>query len=59
MNLPPANVEAVFLSHFHSDHIDGLGELMLQRWAGGANRSPLPVFGPTGVDSVVRGFEAA
>jgi ribonuclease Z len=59
MNLPPARVEAVFLTHFHSDHIDGLGELMLQRWAGGANAAPLPVWGPTGVDQVVRGFEAA
>jgi len=59
MNLPPARVEAVFLTHFHSDHIDGLGELMLQRWAGGANTSPLPVYGPAGVDSVVHGFEAA
>jgi ribonuclease Z len=59
MNLPPANVEAAFLTHFHSDHIDGLGELMLQRWAGGAHAEPLPVYGPTGVDQVVQGFEAA
>src|SRR6185437_11306798 len=59
MNLPPGQVEAVFLTHFHSDHIDGLGELMLQRWAGGANTAPLPVYGPTGVDQVVQGFEAA
>ena len=35
MRLPPARVEEIFLTHFHSDHIDGLGELMLQRWAGG------------------------
>ncbi len=59
MNLPPAQVDAVFLTHFHSDHIDGLGELMLQRWAGGAWSTPLPVYGPTGVDQVVHGFEAA
>jgi ribonuclease Z len=59
MNLPPANVDAVFLTHFHSDHIDGLGELMLQRWAGGAHTRPLPVYGPTGVDQVVSGFMAA
>jgi len=59
MNLPPPRIEAVFLTHFHSDHIDGLGELMLQRWAGGANVRPLPVYGPTGVDGVVHGFEAA
>lgn len=59
MNLPPPRVEAVFLTHFHSDHIGGLGELMLQHWAGGASTAPLPVYGPTGVDSVVNGFMAA
>ncbi len=59
MNLPPPNVEAVFLTHYHSDHIADLGELMLQRWAGGAHADPVPVYGPTGVDSVVDGFEAA
>ena len=59
MNLPPARVDGIFLTHFHSDHIDGLGELMLQRWASGAHTSPVPVYGPTGVDQVVAGFMAA
>ena len=59
MNLPPAKVDGVFLTHFHSDHIDGLGELMLQRWAGGSWATPVPVYGPTGVDQVVAGFMAA
>jgi ribonuclease Z len=59
MSLPPANVAGVFLTHFHSDHIDGLGELLLQHWAGGANKAPLPVYGPAGVETVVAGFEAA
>jgi len=59
MNLPPGRVDGVFLTHFHSDHIDGLGELMLQRWAGGQRTSPLPVYGPAGVDQVVAGFMAA
>ncbi|MCC7267175.1 MAG: MBL fold metallo-hydrolase [Caulobacteraceae bacterium] len=59
MNLPPARVEAVFLTHYHSDHIADLGELMLQRWAGGPAKRPVPVYGPTGVDQVVGGFEAA
>ncbi|MFN3575100.1 MAG: MBL fold metallo-hydrolase [Phenylobacterium sp.] len=59
MNLPPPRVEAVFITHFHSDHIADLGELMLQRWAGGAAAAPVPVYGPEGVATVVEGFEAA
>lgn len=59
MNLPPARIEAVFLTHFHSDHIDGLGELMLQRWAGSGSASPVPVHGPQGVEQVVGGFMSA
>jgi ribonuclease Z len=49
-------VEAVFLTHFHSDHIDGLGELMLQRWVSTGNVAPLPVHGPAGVEQVVAGL---
>jgi ribonuclease Z len=49
-------IDAIFLTHFHSDHIDGLGELLLQRWVAGANRTPVPVFGPDGVDAVVQGL---
>ncbi|HEY2708049.1 MAG TPA: MBL fold metallo-hydrolase [Caulobacteraceae bacterium] len=59
MRLPPAQVSAVFLTHFHSDHIGDLGELMLQHWGSGAATAPLPVYGPTGVDQVVAGFEQA
>src|SRR4029434_164695 len=59
LNLPPGRVEALFLTHFHSDHIDGLGELTVLRWAGGNHKDPLPVFGSTGVEAVVTGFNAA
>jgi ribonuclease Z len=59
MGLQTGSVEAVLLTHFHSDHIDGLGELMMLRWAGAGNVAPLPVYGPTGVDVVVGGFNAA
>jgi ribonuclease Z len=59
MGVQPAQVEAVFLTHFHSDHIGGLGELMLQRWATGSYTTPLPVFGPQGVELVVQGFNLA
>jgi ribonuclease Z len=59
MNLAPARVSAILITHFHSDHIADLGELMLQRWATGAATSPVPVYGPTGVEQVVAGFEQA
>jgi ribonuclease Z len=58
-NLPPARLEAVFLTHFHSDHIDGLGELALQHWAGGNHSEPLLLVGPPGVGEVAAGFNAA
>ncbi len=59
MRLPVGRVEAVLLTHFHSDHIADLGELELQRWMGGANASPVEVIGPTGVEQVVEGFNDA
>lgn len=55
----PALVERVFLTHFHSDHIDGLGELATLRWAGGDWQTPLTVHGPHGVAEIVSGFNLA
>ncbi|TDG13369.1 MBL fold metallo-hydrolase [Seongchinamella unica] len=59
MGYQPGTVRGVFLTHFHSDHIDGLGEISTLRWAGGDNATPLPVYGPRGVERVVDGFNAA
>ncbi|HTK98684.1 MAG TPA: MBL fold metallo-hydrolase, partial [Pseudomonadales bacterium] len=59
LGFAPGRVEALFLTHFHSDHIDGLGEVAELRWAGGAHTEPLPVIGPTGVEQVVEGFNIA
>lgn len=56
MGFNAGNIEGVFLTHYHSDHIDGLGELMLQRWVSKPNSEPVPVYGPQGVDTVVNGF---
>ncbi|MDW3097868.1 MAG: MBL fold metallo-hydrolase [Alphaproteobacteria bacterium] len=59
MQLPPAAIDGVLLTHFHSDHIDGLGELAMQRWVNREATSPLPVYGPEGVERVVNGFNEA
>jgi ribonuclease Z len=37
MRYPIGSIEALLLTHFHSDHIDGLGELATLRWVQGGN----------------------
>ena len=59
MGFPVEKLRAVFLTHLHSDHLDGLGELLLQAWVGGSRNTPLPVYGPAGVERVVAGFREA
>ena len=56
MGVSHGQIDAIFLTHFHSDHLDGLGELLLQRWISTGNAKPVPVFGPPGVQRVVAGL---
>jgi ribonuclease Z len=56
MGFNHGRIEALLLTHFHSDHIDGMGELMLQRWVSTSNAAPLPVHGPAGVETLVAGL---
>jgi len=59
MGFNPADLTGVMLTHFHSDHIDGMGPLMLFHWTRGNSTAPLPVHGPSGVEAVIEGFNAA
>jgi ribonuclease Z len=59
MGLPNPRLRGLFLTHFHSDHIDGMGPMMLLRWTASGNESPLPVHGPEGVEAVIAGFNVA
>ena len=56
--LPTGKLSALFLTHFHSDHITEMGELDFMSWAQGRDRK-LEVFGPEGVEQVVKGFNVA
>jgi len=56
--LPLDRMEAVFITHFHSDHIADLPEARLQSWV--AQRpAPLPVYGGPGIERIVSGFSEA
>ncbi|MAT20544.1 MAG: ribonuclease Z, partial [Acidimicrobiaceae bacterium] len=55
--LPYAEIDAVFITHHHSDHLTGLQDLVLTRWvmARGEVRPPLPIVVPAGpAESFVR-----
>jgi len=57
--LEAAFIEAVFITHTHSDHIGSLGELVLASWGRGRTSS-LPVYGAGQLtQNVVDGFNLA
>ena len=59
MAAPLGQAQAVFLTHLHSDHINGLGNLALLRWVGSTASAPLPLLGPAGTAEVGAAFNAA
>lgn len=59
MQAPLGAARGIFLTHLHSDHINGLGNLALQRWVGSTAAAPLPLVGPTGTAGVGAAFNAA
>lgn len=59
MGASAGDIAAILLTHLHSDHIDGLGEAILQSWVTKGRLSPLPVIGPVGTERVVSGFNGA
>lgn len=59
MAIPPARIELVLMTHYHSDHIGGLGTVNLQRWVADGERPAMRVIGPPGVERVVAGMNEA
>ena len=54
------DVQGVFLTHLHSDHVVGFPDLWLTGWLlGPGRRVPLQVWGPTGTSSMMAHLEQA
>lgn len=54
-NLAPKNIRAVFLTHLHSDHIDGLPDVFHTTWQFGRS-TPFELYGPVGTQDLVDGM---
>jgi ribonuclease Z len=54
-------IDAVFLTHFHSDHVNGLSDVWMSGYIPviGGRKSALPLYGPTGVRTLARGLMIA
>lgn len=55
--IPLGTLQAVFLTHFHSDHIASLGQINQGSWIE-LRQSALQVYGGPGVEKLVSGFNA-
>ncbi len=65
LGIPLRDVDAVFLTHFHSDHVSGLPDLWMTGWLPppfGRRSEPFEVWGPSGTRSLLdhlgQAFEA-
>ncbi len=50
----PGMLDAVLLTHLHSDHVTDLNDLITTRWAMSPVEHPLKLYGPVGTAQVVR-----
>ena len=58
-NIDFSDIQAVLITHLHSDHIADLPGLHQNAWVVGERSSKLKVFGPEGVDQLTQGIEMA
>jgi len=62
LGIPMREVTAVFVTHFHSDHLSGLPDIWLTGWLPppfGRRDQPLRVIGPEGLSRILDGLRQA
>ena len=55
LDLPIDRIGTVFITHLHSDHIGGLGQVLNCSWIWD-RRNTVDIYGPDGIDDVVNGI---
>jgi ribonuclease Z len=56
--MPPQTIDAVFITHLHSDHTTDMADFLVMRWLGGV-RAPIAIYGPAGTRRMVEAFQEA
>jgi ribonuclease Z len=57
--VPADQIDAVFLTHLHSDHVVGIPDLWLTGWLVSRRNRPWEVFGPTGTLPMMNALKVA
>jgi ribonuclease Z len=62
IRVPMGKLDALFITHFHSDHVSGIPDLWLTGWLGpefGRRAAPFRVIGPIGTKALMENIEKA
>jgi ribonuclease Z len=62
LGVPIGSLDALLLTHYHSDHTGGVPDVWLTGWLEshfGTRKSPMKVIGPTGAGALMRGLQQA
>jgi len=59
VGLPYDKLNALFLTHLHSDHIVGIPDLWLTGWLVSKRTLPLNIYGPEGTAEMIRNLQKA
>jgi ribonuclease Z len=62
MGVPLRELDAVFLTHFHHDHLIGLDDVWMTGWLPppfGRRQEPMEIYGPTGTENLLNSLEQA